>query len=154
MLQLRAEGVALSDRRVVKLLRLCAASALLDGRTQLDDGDLWVMRHVWGTEEQISVVEGIVEPVLEAHLREHPEARRIGAARVGLHAIKAEIERVRATLSAGPVLTDVQLFAQLKVLGELKTALAPMRESEARALGEQIDALLDAAMRGGRLGAL
>ncbi|MFI5299850.1 MAG: AAA family ATPase [Polyangiales bacterium] len=154
VLQLRAEGVALSDRRVVKLLRLCAASALLDGRTQLDDGDLWVLRHVWGTEDQISIVEGIVEPVLEAHLREHPEARRIGAARVGLPAIAAEIERVRAALSAGPVLTDVQLFAQLKVLGELKTALAPMREAEARALGEQIDALLEAAMRGGRLGAL
>src|SRR5450432_2272564 len=36
--QIRSEGVTLSDRRVVKLLKLFGASALVDGRTAAHDG--------------------------------------------------------------------------------------------------------------------
>jgi MoxR-like ATPase len=39
--QLRGAGVALSDRRVVKLQRLVAAAAVLDGRGAPGAGDLW-----------------------------------------------------------------------------------------------------------------
>ena len=76
---MRAEGVTLSDRRVVKLLKLFAASAYLDGRTQPDASDLFVLKHVWNNEDQAPILEGIVTPVLEAHFREHPQARRVGA---------------------------------------------------------------------------
>src|SRR4051794_8409313 len=37
--QIRSEGVSISDRRVVKLLKLFAASAIIDGRATVNDGD-------------------------------------------------------------------------------------------------------------------
>src|SRR3954468_9338202 len=54
--QIRSEGVTLSDRRVVKLLKLFAASALIDGRPTVDDGDFFVLRHVWNSVDQIPIV--------------------------------------------------------------------------------------------------
>ncbi|MGZ3454011.1 MAG: AAA family ATPase [Polyangiales bacterium] len=154
VLQIRAEGIGLSDRRVVKLLKLCAASAFLDGRTSPDASDLFLLKHVWNAEDQAGILEGLVTPVLEAHYREHPEARRLGAAAVGIEAIEAEIERVRTVLAGSGALSDVQLFSQLKLLGELKGALASHADGRARELAGRVDALLDAAFKGGRFGAL
>lgn len=42
---LRGAGVELSDRRAVKTQKLIAAAAVLDGRTEPDEGDLWPL--VW-----------------------------------------------------------------------------------------------------------
>jgi MoxR-like ATPase len=154
VLQIRAEGVGLSDRRVVKLLKLCAASAFLDGRTSPDASDLFLMKHVWNAEDQASILEALVTPILEAHYREHPEARRLGAAAVGLAAIEAELERVRTVLAGSGTLSDVQLFSQLKLLGELKGALTSHPDARARELAGRVDLLLDAAFKGGRFGAL
>lgn len=39
--RLRSAGIALSDRRLVKIQRLVAAAAALAGRTRASDGDLW-----------------------------------------------------------------------------------------------------------------
>ena len=154
VLQVRAEGIGLSDRRVVKLLKLCAASAWLDGRTSPDAGDLFLLRHVWNAEDQAAILDALVTPVLEAHYREHPEARRLGAAAVGLPAIEAELERVRTVLAGAGTLSDVQLFSQLKLLGELKGALASHADPRARELAGRVDLLLEAAFKGGRFGAL
>jgi len=154
VLQIRAEGIGLSDRRVVKILKLCAASAFLDGRNVPDASDLFLLKHVWNAEDQAAILESLVQPVLEAHYREHPEARRLGAAAVGLPAIEAEIERVRAVLAGSGALSDVQLFSQLKMLGELKGALASHGDPKARDLAGRVDTLLDAAFKGGRFGAL
>src|SRR5437868_108247 len=73
--QIRSEGVSVSDRRVVKLLKLFAASAILDGRTQVNDGDFFILKHVWNSVDQIALLEDIVGPTLEKHHREHPEDR-------------------------------------------------------------------------------
>ena len=154
VLQIRAEGVGLSDRRVVKLLKLCAASAYLDGRASPDASDLFLMKHVWNAEDQAPILDALVTPILEAHYREHPEARRLGAAAVGLQAIEAELERVRTVLVGAGTLSDVQLFSQLKLLGELKGALASHADPRARELAGRVDLLLDAAFKGGRFGAL
>ena len=43
---------------------------------------------------------------------------------VGIEALAGEIERVRQVLTGAASLGDVQLFSQLKALGEIKTALA------------------------------
>src|SRR4029077_17665447 len=99
--QIRAEGVTVSDRRVVKLLKLFAASACLDGRAQPDAGDFFVLKHIWNNEDQAAILESIVSPVLEAHFRDHPQARRVGAAGVGIEALAAEIDRVRQVLTGG-----------------------------------------------------
>src|SRR2546430_11810929 len=88
--QVRAEGISVSDRRVVKLLKLFAASAFLDGRAQPDSGDFFVLKHIWNNEDQAAILEAIVQPVLEAHYRDHPQARRVGAAGIGIEALAAE----------------------------------------------------------------
>jgi MoxR-like ATPase len=148
--QIRAEGVTLSDRRVVKLLKLFAASAYLDGRTEPDPGDLFVLKHVWNSEDQAQILEAIVTPVLEIHYREHPDARRVGAIGVGIEALAGEIDRVRQVLTGSGGLSDVQLFSQLKALNEIKAALASSSDARARELIARVDQLLEAAFRSGR----
>jgi MoxR-like ATPase len=148
--QVRAEGITLSDRRVVKLLKLFAASAFLDGRIEPDASDLFVLKHVWNSEDQAPILDGLVTPVLEAHFREYPQARRVGAMAAGIEALAAEIDRVRQVLT-GPVgLSDVQLFSQLKSLSEIKTALSSATDPRAKELIGRVDQLLDAAFRSGR----
>ncbi len=148
--QVRAEGITLSDRRVVKLLKLFAASAFLDGRAEPDASDLFVLKHVWNSEDQAPILDGLVTPVLEAHFREHPQARRVGAMAAGIEALAAEIDRVRQVLT-GPVgLSDVQLFSQLKALSEIKTALSSATDPRAKEIIGRVDQLLDAAFRSGR----
>lgn len=150
--QVRAEGVTLSDRRVVKLLKLFAASAYLDGRAHPDASDLFVLKHVWNTEDQAPLLEAMVTPVLEAHFREHPQARRVGAVGLGLEALAGEVERVRQVLTGAATLGDVQLFSQLKALGEVKTALASSADPRAREILGRVDQLLEAAFQSGRYG--
>ncbi len=152
--QLRAEGVPLSDRRVVKLLKLLVASAWIDGRPGPDDGDLWVLRHVWATDEQRSVVLGVVDPTLEAFYAEAPERRRGGVPAAGLDALAAEIERARRVLTEGSTPTDVQLFAELRALGEVRASLAGHADPRARELERRVTALLDATFRTGRFATL
>src|SRR5580692_8890158 len=69
------EAVAQPLITLAELLKLFAASALVDGRATVDDGDFFVLRHVWNSVDQIALCEDIVGPVLERHRREHPEAR-------------------------------------------------------------------------------
>ena len=139
----------MSDRRVVKLLKLFAASAYLDGRAQPDASDLFVLKHVWNNEDQAQILEAIVTPVLEAHYREHPHARRVGAVGVGIEALAGEIDRVRQVLTGPGGLSDVQLFSQLKALSEIKTALASSPDARAKELVARVDQLLEAAFRSG-----
>ena len=152
--QIRAEGVSLSDRRVVKLLKLFAASAYLDGRSQPDAGDFFVLKHIWNNEDQATILDSIVAPVLEAHFRDHPQARRVGASGVGLEALAAEIDRVRQVLTGGGGLSDVQLFSQLKALNEIKAALGASPDPRAPELVKRVDQLLEAAFRSGRFAQL
>ncbi|MDP9150682.1 MAG: ATPase, partial [Myxococcota bacterium] len=148
--QIRAEGVSLSDRRVVKLLKLFAASAYLDGRNQPDTGDFFVLKHVWNNEDQAQILDGIVTPMLESYYREHPDARRVGAAGVGIDALAGEIDRVRRLLTGATALSDVHLFSQLKALNEIKSALGASADPLAPELLLRVDQLLEAAFRGGR----
>ncbi len=126
--QLRAEGISVSDRRVVKILKLCA-SAWLDGLKSHDDGNLFLLGHAWNSEEPISVIEGLVDPVLEAFHRDRPERRRVGAVAQGVDALACEIDRIRRVLTEGAPPSDVQLFSQLRALDEIRAALAGHAES-------------------------
>ncbi|QHS59794.1 AAA family ATPase [Chitinophaga agri] len=79
--QLRNAGVQISDRRAVKLQRLIAASALLCKRTTAILSDLWVLRYIWDTEEQVEIIAGIVNTVIAqaaTHPQEHPRANNSG----------------------------------------------------------------------------
>jgi MoxR-like ATPase len=78
--RLRRAGIAVSDRRAVKLQRVIAASAVLAGRTAANRTDLWVLRYIWDTEEQQEIIAAIVDSVLsqassEEQASAHPRAQ-------------------------------------------------------------------------------
>jgi MoxR-like ATPase len=148
--QIRSEGVSLSDRRAVKLLKLCAASALLDGRPRVNDADLFVLKHVWNSLDQASLLADIVTPVLERHEREHPEERRLRGAPVDLDAVLAELGAVRAILLGGESLSDVQLFSQLRSLQDIKVALLALGHDTARQMVAEVDKLLEGVFESSR----
>ena len=152
--QIRAEGVSLSDRRTIKLLKLFAASAYLDGRRQADTSDFFILKHIWNNHDQAALLDAIVQPVLDAFYREHPDRRRVGAVGIGVEALEAEVDRIRQVITGGAALGDVQLFSQLKALGEIKSALSTIHDQRARALDKRIDQLLEASFQSGRFAQL
>ncbi len=62
---LRNTGIKISDRRAVKIQNLIAASALISGRTQVELSDLWVLRYIWDMEDQIEILAGIINNIIE-----------------------------------------------------------------------------------------
>jgi MoxR-like ATPase len=77
--KVRDLGIAFSDRRAVKAMKLLAASALLCGREEAALSDLWVLRYVWDRAEQIAPLRALVQGVLEQHpggAAAHPLSRR------------------------------------------------------------------------------
>jgi MoxR-like ATPase len=142
--QIRSEGIGLSDRRVVKLLKLLAASAVFDGRERVNDSDFFVLRHVWNTPEQEEILQEIVGPVLDRWYEQHPDQQRVGSTPTNLQDLLEELKIIRETLSSSEVLSDMQLFSQLRNLGDIKAALLRMKDNPAaeRMVGE-VDKLLE-----------
>jgi MoxR-like ATPase len=73
---LRNTGIRVSDRRAVKLQNLIAASALMCHRKEAILSDLWVLKYIWDTEEQIEILAGIIDHILakEDSPGAHPQA--------------------------------------------------------------------------------
>lgn len=63
--QIRAEGISISDRRAIKVLKLIAASTLLRGEQHASPADFWVLLHVWNRPEQESTLRALVAPIVE-----------------------------------------------------------------------------------------
>jgi len=105
--KVRDLGIALSDRRAVKVLKLLAASAVLCGRTAAEPSDLWVLRYVWDRAEQIAPLRALVQGVLEQHpsAAAHPRAaavERVDGEELArqLDALEGEVEVPDKTLTA------------------------------------------------------
>lgn len=62
---LRNTGIKVSDRRAVKLQNLIAASAVMCNRTEAVLSDLWVLKYIWDTEEQIEILAGLINNIIE-----------------------------------------------------------------------------------------
>ena len=76
--KLRSAGLALSDRRTVRLQRIIASSALLCGRTTARPSDLWILKHIWDRNEQAEVLAAIVNATLESLTQDeqdHPRSQ-------------------------------------------------------------------------------
>jgi MoxR-like ATPase len=73
---LRNTGVKVSDRRAVKIQNLLAASALMCNRKEAIISDFWVLKYIWDTEEQIELLAGIIDAIIEKHDSPlaHPQA--------------------------------------------------------------------------------
>jgi MoxR-like ATPase len=61
---LRAAGIALTDRRVVKLQRLVAAAAALDGRAVASDADLWPILYAVPAADAQALAREVLRPIL------------------------------------------------------------------------------------------
>src|SRR6185295_13273270 len=73
---LRNTGIKVSDRRAVKIQNLLAASALMCYRKEAILSDLWVLKYIWDTEEQIEILSGIIDSIIEKNTapQTHPQA--------------------------------------------------------------------------------
>ena len=141
--QIRSEGITVSDRRAVKLLKLFAASAVFDGRTRVTDGDFFILRHIWNNLDQAELLEEIVNPVVDSYYRDHPEERRFIGPQASLEDLLSELEMIRELLTSSAELSDIQLFSQLKNLNEIKAALAAINNETAERMIREVDALLE-----------
>jgi MoxR-like ATPase len=149
--QLRGEGISLSDRRVVRLLKLFAASAFLDGRTRVHEGDMFILRHTWNNLDQREILDDVVEPVIAQYYAEHPDDRPM-VATADIDRLVSELNLVHKTLTQGGELSDIQLFTQLRNLNDLRAAFAATGGDTAQRMVKQIDTLLEQIFEGGRFG--
>jgi MoxR-like ATPase len=150
--QLRGEGISLSDRRVVRLLKLFSASAFLDGRTRVHDGDLFILRHCWNNLDQREILDDVVEPIVAHYYAEHPDDRP-SQATADIDRLVSELNLVHRTLTQGGELSDIQLFTQLRNLNDLRSAFSAHGGDTAQRMVKQIDGLLEQIFEGGRFGA-
>jgi MoxR-like ATPase len=150
--QIRSEGITVSDRRAVKILKLCAASAAFDGRNRVTDGDFFVLRHIWNNLEQVELLEEIVNPVVDSYYREHPEERRFIGPQASLDDLLNELALIRELLTSGQDLSDIQLFSQLKNLNEIKTALASLSNETSQRMIREVDQLLESIFASSKFG--
>jgi MoxR-like ATPase len=148
--QLRAEGVTLSDRRVVKLLKLFVANAVLDGRATVDESDFFILKHVWNSPDQVPLLGEIVDPVLERHYRDHPAGRRLEAGASDLDTLLSELGAIRGLLLGGNQLSDVMLFSQLRNLQDIRGALQAIDTDPARRMVSEVDNLLEGVFESSR----
>ena len=106
--KVRDLGVALSDRRAVKVLKLVAGSAVMCGRDAANPSDLWVLRYVWDRAEQIGPLGVLVTGILEQAgtvNAPHPRAERKEA--VDAEALAAELVAAEGELAVGLKLVDL-----------------------------------------------
>ena len=150
--QIRSEGVTVSDRRAVKLLKLFAASALFDGRPTVCDGDFFILRHIWNNLDQAELLSEIVNPVVDSYYREHPDERRFIGPQASLEDLLGELTLIRELLTSGGELSDIQLFSQLKNLNEIKAALAAIHNETAQRMIREVDQLLESVFASSKFG--
>lgn len=135
--ELRAEGVTLSDRRMVKGLKLIAGAALIDNRTAAQVADLWPLKHMWTTGEDAEVLRQIIDQHL-AEAGAPPASRRRPEAE--LRADLALLEsRTQGLHNPGA------LGAHLMALGRLRRE-ALIEHADDTALRRDIEAAIARAM--------
>lgn len=137
----RAQGFDLSDRRVVRLLRLAAASAILRRSTRCALEDLWVLRHSWTHPQEAETIERLVREVAgEIALRS--DDRR------SLDDVERDVNSQRALL--GSRKTDAERLAALHTLNTLSGELEshPGNEERRRKLLDEIRKITESLMTG------
>lgn len=143
VLRLRTAGIALSDRRAVKLQRLIAASALLCGRLTATMTDLWVLRYIWDTEDQAEILAALVQDVVdrapeETQALSHPRSH--GSA-PDPESLARDLAHLAETL-ARPDLSAAQRTTARDQLGTLAGRIPwVVNELQRTALQRQLDEL-------------
>ncbi len=138
--RLRAEGIQMSDRRVIKLLKLIAASALRRKSTVAHQGDFWVLKHVWSDPDQIPHLQSIIEPYVEEFAEVQWSAER------DLETIEGDVNVLAAR--RGDLKSDADYADFLQQANRLRHELARHSDKEGihpleARLGELIEAAMD-----------
>lgn len=118
---LRRAGVALTDRRIVKLRKLIAAAAALAGRARATAADLWPIITVVPTAEAQAVARDALRDLLGKTENGALVAAAVEASRGPLARATEIIEHANALFEARPTDTDAQAAWRLKVEGIART---------------------------------
>lgn len=114
---LRGAGVNISDRRAVKMQSLIAAAAVLDGRLEARNSDLWTLVYAVPTGEQQSLARDVLHELLS---QTENQSLPFAAEEASLGA-KARATRIanaaRETLAAPPVFGENPQGWHLKLEG-------------------------------------
>jgi MoxR-like ATPase len=94
--RLRAAGVPLSDRRVVKVQQLVAAAAVMDGRSAPSAADLWPLVYALPTAES----QALGRDVLREYLSESSSRALAAAAEEASHSPALRTQRLVAAIDA------------------------------------------------------
>lgn len=146
--RLRYSGIEISDRRAVRLQRLAAASALMCGRTVVHVSDLWVLRYIWDTMEQVEVLAKIVDDSIRngdasttANVTVHP--RSSGADAPNPEHLSKDLDQIESQI--GVAESDANQTSWLRDrLGLLAARVEWVSQDESRSfLKERIQRLLE-----------
>ncbi len=106
--RVRDLGVALTDRRAVKVLKLVAASAVMCGRAVANPSDLWVLRYVWDRTEQIGPLGALVSGAIDrAGAADAPHPRAIRPETIDPEELARELVAAERELADRPKLVDL-----------------------------------------------
>ena len=102
--RLRHAGIEVSDRRAVKLQRLAAASALMCGRSAVHLSDLWVLRYIWDTMEQVEILNRIVDDAIavgedEVHTKLQAHPRSTGSSAPDAEQLARDLNQIATDLA-------------------------------------------------------
>ncbi|ETR70527.1 MAG: MoxR-like ATPase [Candidatus Magnetoglobus multicellularis str. Araruama] len=137
--RIRAEGINVSDRRVIKLLKLIAASALRAKRMEANTGDFWILKHIWNVPEQIPYLQTIIEPYLEGFEQNMWSAER------DLETINAEINTLESKQKL--LKTDADYADFLKQAENIrKELIAHSSETEKQNIIDKLNNIIQLAM--------
>ena len=110
--KIRDLGVAITDRRAVKVLKLIAASAVLCGRGVANASDLWVLRYVWDRVEQIGPLNALVTGMLERGAADSPHPRALRRDQVDPEALARELSDAETQCGSGLKLLELARLRQ------------------------------------------
>jgi MoxR-like ATPase len=130
--KIRDLGVAISDRRAVKMLKLLAASALLSGRDAANPSDLWVLRYVWDRVEQIDPLAALINGVLDRH-RDEPASHPLATLPESVNAedLARQLELAEKDMEGGPA-SLVELARLREHVGGIADRAAWVGDAQAR----------------------
>lgn len=141
--QLLIQGVRLSDRRVVRSLKLVAGAALLRESRTAQPADLWPLAHIWTDPADRTTVEEAVHAVVEKHGGEPARRRRPD------HEILLDAREIGAPLTGGRPPSEWSVIDGLHRLADLSRELREHQPVNAGAEAElsriiaEVNALLD-----------
>ncbi|MEB8343008.1 AAA family ATPase [Streptomyces endophyticus] len=115
--QLLIQGVKLSDRRLVRSLKLVAGAALLRESQAAQPVDLWPLAHIWTDPADRTTVEEAVHAVVEKHGGEPAQRRRPD------HEILLDAREVSAPLTTDRRPSEWSVIDGLHKLGALSREL-------------------------------